>query len=61
MAKVTYQFVEEAGRFQTYDGDGNEVVVEAGKPYSTSDLFVQRELDSVPHAVKRVKASGKEE
>lgn len=52
---VTFQFVGREGRFQVCDSEGKEVVVEAGKNYSTSDPDVIRELDQATHAVRRVK------
>jgi hypothetical protein len=59
MEEVTFEFAAgEDGHFACHDGDGREIRVEAGKPYTTSDPHEIRELDAAPHAVKRVK-SGK--
>ena len=60
MASVTFKFVEADGRFQIYDSDGKEVVVEAGKNFTTDDPNLIRELDAAPHAVKRVGAKDKD-
>lgn len=64
MPKVTFELLSETGQFQTADADGREIVVEAGKHYTTSDLVVIAELDRASHAVRRVvktKSTDKEE
>lgn len=37
MKSVTFEFAEQHGRFQCHRADGTELVVKAGKPYTTDD------------------------
>lgn len=57
MEKVAFEHVEKKdASFATQRRDGSLLIVEAGKPYLTSDPDEIEELDRASHAVKRVKA-----
>lgn len=59
--KVAFQCVDGVERFSVTAADGSDVSVEAGKPYSTDDPALIRDLDAAPHAVRRVKPKKEDE